>query len=108
MAMGKKQDIGDIIRDAMNGQRPKKKLLPKKVNPPAKRRIPRAEFPNPMVEGQKRYPAYNVQPRRGANSDEGNQDLRDVPYNLRPMPSRSKPKPKRNKPKAAPKRGAKY
>jgi hypothetical protein len=106
MAKGRKQDIGDIIRDAMNGQRPKKKLLPKKVNPTAERRGPRAEFTKPKVEGQK--PAYNVQPRKGANSDEGNQDLRNVPYNLRPMPSRSKQKPKRNKPKAAPKRVAKY
>jgi len=87
--VAKKQDISDIIRDAINGQRPKKKLLPKKVNPPA-------------------YNVQPIRPRKGEKSDEGNQDLRDVPYDMRPMPNRSKPKPKRNKPKAAPKRGAKY
>jgi len=59
----KKQDISDIIRDAIKSGRTKRKQLPKKVNPTAKRRS-RADFPNPMVEGQKRYPAYNVQPKR--------------------------------------------
>jgi hypothetical protein len=145
MAKGKKQDIGDIIRDVMGALtkpkrggraaklqrkipkppsvrslRPRKpstgsgpQPMPRKAGdkPPSVRTMPRrAEFPEPMVEGQKRYPAYNVQPirpRKGAKSDEGNQDLRDVPYNLRSMPSR-KQKPKRNKPKASPKRGAKY
>ena len=39
-------------------------MLHKSKFPKTKRRGPRAEFPNPMVEGQKRYPAYNVQPIR--------------------------------------------
>ena len=61
---GKKHDIRDYIRDAIKSGGIKRKRLPKKVNPPAKSRSPRAEFPKPMVEGQKRYPAYNVQPIR--------------------------------------------
>ena len=142
MAKGKKQDIGDIIRDIMSamsgpkrsgrpvklqrripkppneqknprtkpsvrtmplrprkpstrsgpqpmprkvGDKPfdrEKAILPRRPRNPRKPTGPRAEFPKPMVEGQKRYPAYNVQPSRRRT-------------------------PKR-KPKAGPKRGAKY
>lgn len=38
MAMGKKQDIGDIIRDAIEGQRAPKKTKPKKFNPASPKR----------------------------------------------------------------------
>jgi hypothetical protein len=99
MAKGKKQDIGDIIRDVMGAltkpkrsvraaklqrkipkppnermERPRKRStrsgpqpMPRRAGdkPPSVRTMPRrADFPNPMVEGQKRYPAYNVQPSR--------------------------------------------
>ena len=59
MAMGKKQDIGDIIRDVMSAMsKPKRSVRAAKLQ------------------------------RKGAKSAEGNQDLRDVPYQLRPFPVR--------------------
>ena len=64
-----------------------RKRMPKggdsKINRTLPKR-PRAEFPDPMVEGQKRYPAYNVQ----------RQDARKRPtYNVQPQ----KPKGKRKR-----------
>jgi len=72
----------DQLADAnrFGGKRPERKVVktlmsypPIKVyndgsrereKPKPRRTRPRAEFPKPMVEGQKRYPAYNVQPSR--------------------------------------------
>lgn len=120
--MAKKRDIRDIIEDSIKSATgSKRKQLPKKaVGPSAKKRTPRAEFPNPMVEGQKRYPAYNVQPirpRKGAKSPEGNQDERDL-RDRNEMPKRRlKPRPKsgiptmpmpKRKPKAAGPRKGNY
>jgi hypothetical protein len=132
MAKGKKQDIGDIIRDVMGAltkpkrsgraaklqrkipkppnerMRPRKRStrsgpqpMPRRAGdkPPSVRTMPRrAEFPEPMVEGQKRYPAYNVQPIRPRKNTRPPRQITDDAK--RTMPKR--------KPKAGPKRGAKY
>ena len=87
--MAKPKGLRDIIGDAIEGKRPKKINKPYKFRddedkrPPRSRPRPRldrekyqmpkrrpntprgrAQFPEPMVEGQKRYPAYNVQPKK--------------------------------------------
>jgi hypothetical protein len=111
MAMGKKQDIGDIIRGAIDAMgKPKRRVGPRV---PAKQQITVSE-----LRRRRQMPK-----RKGAKSDEGTQDLRDVPYSMRPRPKRTQPKRRttpetkmapslrqmpKQKPKAAPKRGAKY
>lgn len=47
-----------------------------KPKPPRTRPRPRAEFPEKMLEGQKRYSAYNVQPIRPRKRKQSNPKIR--------------------------------
>ena len=121
MAKGKKQDIGDIIRDVMGAlTKPKRsgraaKLQRKIPKPPNERMRPRKRStrsgpqPMPRRAGDK-PPSVRTMPRRAGDKpfDREEAILPRRPRNPRkPTGPSTRQMPKR-KPKAGPKRGAKY
>ena len=107
MAMGKKQDIGDIIRDVMGAlTKPKRSVRAGKLQ----RKIPKP--PNERMRPRKRSTGSGPQPmpRRAGDKpfDREKAILPRRPRNPRkPTGPSTRQMPKR-KPKAGPKRGAKY
>ena len=132
MAKGKKQDIGDIIRDVMGAlTKPKRRVgaklqrkIPKPPNErperPRKRSTGSGPQPMPRRAGDK-PPSVQPMPRRAEFPEPMVEGQKRYPaYNVQPIRPRKNTRPPRQitddakrtmpkrKPKAGPKRGAKY